>query len=189
MRPDYITSPLPSHIDNLIDRSAGMFECWPYRGTIGSEGYGRAYVFRRDWNLHRLMLARHLGRPLRRDELACHTCDNRACCNPAHLFVGTHVENMHDAMHKGRLASGTRNGAYTHPENRPRGERHGLVIDPSRALRGTQTWNAKLTDDVVREIRARFAAGETKVSIARAFGVTRTLVYLVVTRQAWAHVK
>ena len=42
----------------------------------------------------------------------CHTCDNRLCANPMHLFLGTYKDNMQDAKVKGRVAFGEKNGNH-----------------------------------------------------------------------------
>ena len=73
----------------------------------------------------------------------CHRCDVRNCVNPAHLYVGTRRQNMADCTARGR-------------HNKPRGSSH---------------WSAKLTDDQVREIRARYQAGEAQTRIAKDLNV------------------
>lgn len=56
----------------------------------------------RSYRVNRLALERKLGRQLQRTELACHTCDEKACVNPEHLFLGTAKENIQDSIGKGR---------------------------------------------------------------------------------------
>jgi hypothetical protein len=97
--------------------------------------------------------------PIPDGHVMMHACDQPLCVALQHLSPGSQGHNVRDASAKGRIA---------------RGERSGV---------------AKLTDDAVRDIRARFAAGEEKRSIAAAYGVTRQNVGFIVRGVTWRHVK
>jgi hypothetical protein len=84
--------------------------CWHWTGRVSRTGYGIANLPRnkgepqRGTSAHRYVwtvlhgnLARHLQ--------VCHKCDNRLCCNPAHLFIGTAKVNAIDKVQKGRCAA------------------------------------------------------------------------------------
>lgn len=87
-----------------VDRTGGPDGCWPWLGrTMTSRrGYGRLVFKGRYVGAHRMALALVKGEPPDADMFACHACDNPVCCNPAHLWWGTHDENMADAVAKGR---------------------------------------------------------------------------------------
>jgi hypothetical protein len=73
---------------------------WPYRKD--KDGYGVfAGAGERHVTAARLMYQLFVG-PIPDGLHVLHHCDNRACCNPAHLFVGTHLDNMNDRDSKGR---------------------------------------------------------------------------------------
>jgi len=76
----------------------------------------------------------------------CHHCDNPPCVNPAHLFVGTHSDNMADMVAKGR------------------------------SRRGENAGPARLTNAEAEEIRKARDGGESCTAIARRFGVSMTTV-------------
>jgi hypothetical protein len=83
-----------------VDKSAGPKACWPY-SRLDRLGYGR---FERKGPLvfaHRCAWIFTQG-PIPTGLDVLHRCDNRRCCNPAHLFLGTHQENMLDMHRKGR---------------------------------------------------------------------------------------
>ncbi len=92
----------------------------------------------------------------------CHHCDNFSCFNPDHLFIGTNSDNIIDARNKGRL-------------NRARGEARP---------------NAIFTEDLVREVRRRHAAGGIGFTeLGRVYGVSHQTVRAICQRKTWAHVE
>lgn len=82
--------------------------CWPWQDYIHAD-YGYGYINgglgSSPLRAHRVAYEKAHG-PIPEGQYVLHRCDNRACCNPAHLFLGTHQDNMDDMVAKGRQIKG-----------------------------------------------------------------------------------
>lgn len=86
----------------LFVAKAGDDECWTWHGSRHTNnGYGRFWDGAHHVVAHRMMYELTHGE-IKAGMDVCHTCDNPACVNPAHLFVASHRDNMRDMVRKGR---------------------------------------------------------------------------------------
>jgi len=144
-----------------VDQSENEDACWNWTAKSHS-GYGQFHVGGhkgRKVQAHRFSYELSYG-SIPDGLFVLHKCDNRACVNPKHLFLGTQLDNMRDMTNKGR---------------------HG-----DSARRGEQNGNHKLTNGKVLYIRERFAMGDiTKTELARQMGVHRKVIWDIINGKLW----
>lgn len=94
---------IESRFWSKVDTSAGLFGCWLWTGATarGYGTFGSGGQFGRNVLAHRFAWQRKNG-PIPAGMVICHSCDNPPCVNPAHLWIGTHADNVADKIAKGR---------------------------------------------------------------------------------------
>ena len=155
-----------------VDKGFRPDDCWLWTASSYLKGYGMFWDGQRNVRAHRFSYELLVG-PIPDGMFVCHHCDNPPCCNPDHLFLGTPADNMHDAVRKGRMATGVYNGAHTHPETRHTGKAN---------------INAKLTDSDVCWILAALISGIQQKTLATYFGVHRSIISRIKRGKGWKHV-
>jgi len=84
-------------------RFGNQDDCWNWVGCKAKYGYGVIGTNRGYKHAHRVMWELYHGVKIYSSKIfVCHKCDNPSCCNPNHLFLGTHKDNMQDKTLKGR---------------------------------------------------------------------------------------
>lgn len=164
-------------------------DCWLWLGAKNQDGYGHFKVGNRAISAHRIAYVLKVG-SIPTGVSILHSCDNRACVRPDHLFMGTQLDNVTDMMRKGRgnKASGDRNASRLYPGIHCWGPRHTLRLHPERQARGERVNNAKLEAAQVLEIRRRWKAGEaSQHALAGEYGVTLSAIHSIVIDRTWRH--
>jgi HNH endonuclease len=160
---DIKTDGLESRFWSKVDKSNDKSDCWMWTAGRDDWGYGlismrRTHQIKRNDKIraHRLAYLLTYGE-IPDGLLVCHTCDNPACCNPSHLWLGTNADNIRDMWDKGR--------------RNQRGEAHP---------------RAKLTQRDVDEIRARYRPWVvTQKALAREYGVGQPIIGKIINYQHW----
>lgn len=135
--------------------------CWvwqasTYKGT--GLPYGQFSLNGQGLPAHRALFEHLSGRKLDRWELVCHTCDNPPCCNPAHLFLGTPLDNVEDMRRKKRFP----------------------------IKRGSECNLSKLTEQTVLEIRQLCLSVPLK-ELAERFDVSLATISYMLSGKTWKH--
>lgn len=138
-------------------------KCLLWTGALNdkdrTKGYGVMNVRGRMRFVHQLAYELTYG-TISSGKVVRHTCDNRLCCEPTHLILGTHKDNTQDMVLRGRSA---------------KGEDHG---------------RAKITEQDALDIRTKFNTGNyTKKALSDQYGITVTAIRAIVTGKTWKHVR
>jgi hypothetical protein len=136
--------------------------CWQWKSPKHGGYGGVKYVIHGSTEqlAHRLSYALFVG-PIPDGMAVCHTCDNPACVNPAHLWVGTWGDNNRDRVNKGRCAD----------------------------YKGTDAYNAKLTAEIVLQAREAYSNGTlNQARLARELGVSTATLGGAIHGRSWKHI-
>lgn len=147
--------------------------CWNWIGCLHKSGYGWVTSSGKTQLAHRLAYKIFKG-IIPQELCVCHSCDNKRCVNPDHLWLGSQAENIKDRDSKGRQVS-------------PSGEKHRFRLYPESVPKGSAHPLAKLTEPQVLAIKSRYSLGWSVRVLAKEYGVNVPAVYKLLNGKTWRH--
>lgn len=138
----------------------GNNDCWEWRAFKDKDGYGQYSSWKDgdEQRVHRIMWILKFG-SIPKGALVCHKCDNPSCCNPNHLFLGTHRNNVEDKVSKNRQAKGMSHG------------------------------RSKLTEEDIVKIRSRYIGKWGQITkLAKEYKVGYATMYSIIHNETWKHI-
>ena len=144
-------------------------DCWLWTGGQRGNGYGCFKVNGKVLSAHRASWAIEHGE-VPTDKLVLHKCNNRSCVNPKHLYIGTHKDNVADAIREG-----------THYQLKATDIRQGKN-------KGVKNGSSKLDNIKVRDIRRLRKEGLGCRELGRLYTVDHSIISEVVNHKIWKHV-
>lgn len=156
--------------------------CWIYTGPTNWHGYGKTTFKGKTERVHRISYLIFKG-PLKKGKIVCHSCDNKLCINPEHLWLGTYKENMQDALKKGRMKKPFLGKKHTQEtltlmqKNRRKPDK-----------RGEKHHRNKLKNEDVFEIRKMLQDGFTQSEIADKYKVDSSTISNIKSGKRWSHI-
>jgi hypothetical protein len=157
-----------SYLEEKIERITES-GCWIWLKGLGGSGYGAISRNGVSVGAHRVSYETYKGSI--GDRHVCHTCDTPLCINPSHLFLGTNLDNILDAVKKGRKKT---------PRNRPSGLTY--KCDPLKKAARREKYrkhSQELTDKAIADHRAGFGSIR---GIAKKYGFTYTYFWRLLRR-------
>jgi hypothetical protein len=149
-------------LERHVERADG---CWLWKGSRSKSGYGQIGHGRlNNFRAHRVAYQVLVG-SIPKGMCVLHRCDNPACCNPAHLFLGTNADNSADMVAKDRQCKGERHWTKKRTPLVPRGDNH---------------HKAKLTDIDVSDIRFLCGNGLTQRQLSLEYGVRQSSIWAAI---------
>lgn len=147
--------------ERFTEKVAKSKSCWIWIGASDGKGYGITTNNKQRIFAHRASYMLFVGK-IPKGLFVLHKCDNPPCVNPSHLFVGTQLDNMRDAVRKGRH------------KNNP--------------LKGSKNPLAKLTETDIPKIRKLYSDGMRQAHIAKKFNVSPATIWEIRVGRKWKHV-